>query len=148
MNKIKRVLTIGSVTFALGAAVALTSAFAPAFAQDVLQPVTENGISYVSGGVGDGSLEAIQAAKKQYNLHLLFAVERSGQYLSDIEVAIRDAKGDTILKTVSTGPFFLAKLAPGKYQISAMSDGKVQTKRIEVVPGRSAGLSFYWPSAS
>jgi hypothetical protein len=124
------------------------AALAPASAQDVLQPETQNGIAFVSGGVGDGSLDEIQSVKHQYNLHLLFAIQGSGQYLADVNVTIKDAQGNIVIAAVSDGPFFLVKLPPGKYRISAEVDGNSLTKTFGLTAGRSLGLSFYWPAGS
>jgi len=144
MKKIKRILT----PLALALGVGLASFAIPAHAQDALQPETQNGVTYVSGGIGDGGIEAIQAAKKHYDLHLLFAVERSGQYLADIQVSIENAKGDVVVKTVAGGPFFLAQLAPGKYRVTASNQGSSQTKSVVIRAGLPSELSFYWPAAS
>jgi hypothetical protein len=140
-NKTNRLTAVLVSLGLLGAA-----ALAPALAQDALQPETQNGVVFVSGGVGDGSLDEIQAVKHQYNLHLLFAIKGSGQYLADVNVTIKDAQGNAVVAAVSDGPFFLAKLPPGKYSVSAESNGNSQTKTFGLKPGRPLGLSFYWPA--
>lgn len=53
--------------------------------------MTQNGIRYVSGGVGMTQQEALKAMRKDYNLLLTFAVKKSGAYLADVQVRIQDA---------------------------------------------------------
>jgi hypothetical protein len=142
-NNFKR---LTAAVFAVGLSLGLLGV--SAWAQDVLQPQSQNGVNFVSGGVGEGSEDAIQNVGKQYDLHLLFAIQGSGQYLSDVNVTIKDAQGNALVMTVSDGPFFLAKLPPGKYRVSAESNGKSQTKSVDLSGGGKADLSFYWPANS
>ena len=87
------------------------------------QPQSENGVSYVSGGVGESSEQAMREVANQYNLHLTFAAA-DGSYLADIPVTIQDSKGNTVLDTVSPGPLFYANLTPGTYTMAASANGK------------------------
>ncbi|MCA1602291.1 MAG: hypothetical protein LC776_11825 [Acidobacteria bacterium] len=63
---------------------------------------TQNGIDYVTGGIGKGQSEAMKAAGQDYDLTLTFATE-GGRYLADIEVRIEDMNGNTLLNTVPEG---------------------------------------------
>jgi hypothetical protein len=89
----------------------------PAIAAD--EEIRSTGrIKFVSGGVGEESLERIRALSGDFNLKLLFA-NRAGEYLADVSLAISDPRGGRILDAVSEGPWFLASLPPGKYSITA-----------------------------
>jgi hypothetical protein len=105
---------------------------------------TAGDVSYVSGGVGVSSREALEQAKKDFNLRLLFAYARSGEYLSNIGVKIVDRSGNTILDAVSDGPFFYAKLPAGSYRVSADNAGQVQTRSVRVPASGAAVADFYW----
>lgn len=85
----------------------------------------------------------MQQHAKEYNLHLLFAI-KSGAYLADVKVTIQNAKGHTVLDAVSDGPWFYAKLAPGKYTVKADVDGKVQARTVTVGKGKSATADMVW----
>ncbi|HLI12525.1 MAG TPA: carboxypeptidase regulatory-like domain-containing protein [Alphaproteobacteria bacterium] len=129
----------------LSLSVALLSA--PALAQSLApEAQTQNGVTFMSGGIGEEGLDSIRAAEHDYNLRLLFAVQGSGFYLSDVKVQIIDAKGTTLVDTVSQGPYFLAKLKPGRYKVVATSNGTAMTRTIEVPASGRAAQSFYWPS--
>ena len=85
------------------------------------------------------------SVKSQYNLRLLFALQGSGEYLSNVQVRIDKAGGPTLLTAVSEGPWFYVHLPPGRYNLTLDNAGQVQTRRV-TVPARSATeQSFYWP---
>jgi len=118
----------------------------PVHAQLAIEPRTENDVTFVSGGVGEEGVQAIREIEGDYNLRLLFAVQGSGNYLSLVRVKISDRRGSTLIDTLSNGPYFLAKLSPGSYQIAAESDGRSITKRADISPGHAVSESLYWPA--
>lgn len=101
-------------------------------------------VPYISGGVGASEREELAQRKGQYNVHLLFAVAGSGEYLAGIPVQIDDHSGVTLLEATSEGPYFYARLAPGEYRITAERAGERQTKGIQVPATGIAAHSFYW----
>jgi hypothetical protein len=128
----QRILLAAGLSFAMAAG-----------AVGLNQPQSENGITYISGGVGEGSEQAMREVANQYNLHLTFATA-DGSYLADIPVTIQDSKGNAVLDTVSPGPLFYANLTPGSYTVAASANGKTQTKRIEVQGHSARALNFAW----
>src|SRR6185312_692944 len=78
-----------------------------------------NGIETLSGGIGDGQAAAMQAAAPHWPLTLEFAIRdhAKSDYAADVKVVVRNAKGDTVLKTTAGGPFLLARLDPGRYTV-------------------------------
>lgn len=109
-------------------------------------PQHQGNVTFVSGGVGMGNREAMRRMAPDYNLRLIFAVEHSGNYLSDVDVRLINAQGQDVLNTKSHGPLFYAHLAPGHYKVSVSSDGKTQTRRINISTRGVAAQSFYWRS--
>ena len=112
-------------------------------AVEMNQPQSENGVSYISGGVGDQSEQAMREIANRYNLHLTFA-SADGSYLADIPVTIQDNSGNTVLDTVSPGPLFYANLTPGAYTVAASANGKTQTKQVEVQANSPRSVNFAW----
>lgn len=104
-------------------------------------------IPYVSGGVGASEREELARVKAQYNLYLLFAVKGSGAFLAGIPVEIADEQGTVLLVAVSAGPYFYARLAPGRYRVAVENAGQALERDIEVKDRGSVSESFYWPSA-
>jgi hypothetical protein len=105
---------------------------------------TAGNISYVSGGVGVSDRQALEQVKSKFNLRLLFAYTKSGEFLADIPVKIVDGAGKSVLDAVSAGPYFYAKLPPGRYRVSADNEGQVQTKSVTVPSSGAASEAFYW----
>jgi hypothetical protein len=109
-----------------------------------VQPQTQGDITFVSGGVGLDEVNAIQALKPNYNLHLLFVLS-SGEYLSDIEVGIFDKKGNIYMQALALGPFMLVNLKPGSYYIKAQVNQQAIQKKVTVTRHKSTPISFIWP---
>jgi hypothetical protein len=128
-----------SVLFAVLFAAGAVSAQEP-----VLQPRTEGGVTFISGGVGMDEREALKKVEADYNLRLLFAARESGEFVADVKVTIRDAKGKTVLETVAGGPRLFVKLTPGSYKITAENNGTPMTRAVTISPKRSVSQAFYW----
>ena len=109
-------------------------------ASDLL-PETQNGIQFLSGGIGVEERNAMQAESKVYNLKLSFSL-KDGAYIADVRVAIDSGK-KPLVRTNSDGPLFYAKLRPGKYSVAVSYQGKTQTRTVDV--GKSStNLFFHW----
>ena len=106
---------------------------------------TAGGVSYVSGGVGDDSINRLNSLAKDFNLKLVFAL-KTGEYVNGVKVTIANAAGKTLLDTASEGPWFLAKLPAGNYQIVANFEGKTQKRTLAVGAGKLNTLDFRWSS--
>lgn len=109
------------------------------------QPQTQGGISFIVGGVGDNSQDAMRQVERDYNLRLTFVQLPAGDYLADIGVTLQTAQGKTLLDTNADGPFFYAKLSPGRYKVSATSGGRTLTRNIDVTAGHPLRQTFFWP---
>jgi hypothetical protein len=110
-------------------------------------PQTQGGITFVSGGVAEDSEQAMNAIRSQYNLHLLFAQQGTGAYMANVPVQIIDAVGTVVLNAVSAGPFFYARLQPGKYRVVASHSGNAISRMADVpAAGGSVDLNYYWTS--
>ena len=105
---------------------------------------TQNGITYVTGGIGDPEAAAMKAAARNYDLILTFA-ERRGDYLADVKVDIKDMKGDTVLDIVS-GPILLVNLPSGRYTIQAEEYGKLVVKTVDVTSRHHEQVVYAWPN--
>lgn len=104
---------------------------------------TAGSVSFVSGGVDDESLDQLKSISRDFNLKLVFAL-KSGAFLSDVNVTIDDARGNPVLLTKSEGPWLLAKLPTGNYQIAATESGNTITRRIAVGSGKLSTVDFRW----
>jgi len=135
-----------------GAALASSTAFAAIAHQAAtarLPAETIQGdVRYVSGGIGLDQASAFRKAAHRYPLSLLFAdkAKPRNEFTADVKVVIRDAKSNAVLDTVSAGPFLLAKLPAGRYDIKATQGGKTLERRVTIAEGRPTHVGFLWPS--
>jgi hypothetical protein len=106
---------------------------------------TEGNISYVSGGVGTESLDTLRSLSRDFNLKLVFAL-KSGEFVSSVRVTVADAKGKSLLDTTSEGPWLLARLPTGSYQIGATFGDNAITRKIAVETAKLKVLDFRWAS--
>ena len=136
-----KLLSYGCAAILLGSASFLT--LAGNNAETIAQ--TPGGISYVSGGVGEKSLDRLNSMAGEFNLKLVFAM-KSGEYVNDVSVVIADAKGKTILETVSEGPWLLARLPAGNYRIVASFAGKSEKRQAAVSASKLRTIDFRWAS--
>jgi hypothetical protein len=134
-------MKLGLFLFGL-VAFAVTLTAVPARSADD-QVMSSGSVKFVSGGVGEDSAARIAALSKDFNLKLLFA-QKDGHYLADIAVSISDARGGKVLEAVSEGPWLLAKLAPGKYQVTASYGGKPFTRAITIPDTGQREMVFRW----
>lgn len=106
------------------------------------------GVEYVSGGFGSDNAEAFKAAQAQYPLALTFAAadEDGGSrpYVADVHVVVKDDNDTVVLDAPSVGPYLLAKLQPGNYEVAATYLGETQTRRIQVKDAGSARETITW----
>ena len=146
----KRIPGIENISFTHSlAAILLGFAFlAPAAGapgDDAVVQKTAGGVSYVSGGVGTDSIDRLKSLSSDFNLKLVFALT-SGSYVSDVKVAIADAKGRTILDTTSDGPWLLTRLPAGNYQVVATLSGNAVRRQVAVGAAKLRTVDFRWAS--
>lgn len=109
------------------------------------QPQVQNGITYLTGGIGQGQVQAMRTESKNgYNLQLVFATEKTGQYKANVNLTITDAKGTKLVDATSVGPGFYAKLPAGHYRISAEAQGAQQNKSFDVTENHVVRYVLYW----
>lgn len=110
---------------------------------------TNGDIRYVSGGIGESERTELDALSGQFNLHMLFATQGSGEYLSAVQVTILDARNGQVLSAESKGPWFFAQLPPGGYSVEVTptglrGQGETQRKTVRIDGSSRSQLDFYW----
>ncbi|MHC8311617.1 carboxypeptidase regulatory-like domain-containing protein [Pseudomonas sp. GT1P32] len=112
-----------------------------------VQPQEQNGITYLSGGIGEDESKAIQQTTG-YNLHMTFSVGPENKYIPDVDVVIQKAQGQTVLTLNEAGPLVYVQLPPGKYTVVATRNGEVRRDSAEVGSGPARNLVFHWAGES
>jgi hypothetical protein len=123
-----KLITVASAVAALGC-------MASSYAQEQPEKAKRaDTVAYVSGGVAEDSRDRMNSMSRDFNLKLVFTLNE-GNYLASVPVKITDSRGRVIVEDVSEGPFFMAKLPTGSYTVTAVNDGKAQTRRVQVGTG-------------
>jgi hypothetical protein len=134
----------------VGTALATSTAFAAVAHHDAMTKLpaemVQGQVRYVSGGIGLDEARAFRQAERQYPLTLEFAnkAKPRDEFTADVRVVIRDANGNMVLDAVSSGPFLLAKLPAGRYDIKATQDGKTLERHATVVEAKPKHVGFLW----
>lgn len=102
-------------------------------------------IPTLNGGIGDDEAQTMRDEARNYNLQLLFAEQGSGAYLADITLTLVDGRGQTVVAAESAGPWFFARVPPGRYELRAESGGKRQTRALTVGKSGATKAVLYWP---
>ncbi|VVN77567.1 carboxypeptidase regulatory-like domain-containing protein [Pseudomonas fluorescens] len=108
-----------------------------------VQRQEQNGITYLSGGVGEDEAKAIQQTTG-YNLHMTFAIGPENKYIPDVDVVIQKAQGQPVLTLSQAGPLVYVQLPPGKYTVVATRNGEARRDTADVGSGGARNLVFHW----
>ena len=106
---------------------------------------------YISGGIGSDEVVQFKTYAKQYLLEIVFVQKanaednsRIEEYLAEVSLKIKDSHGNVVVDTNTDGPFFLADLPLGKYQIIAEHDEVVKDNVIRIAAGKHQRVVFLW----
>lgn len=99
---------------------------------------------FVVGGIGADSIAELKAQEGQYNLKLVFTLIE-GNYIADVNVAVKGAGGKTVLEHFADGPIFMARLPAGNYTVTVKYRGNAQSREIKV--GEKLRTEYFrWPA--
>jgi hypothetical protein len=110
------------------------------------QARTENGVTYINGGVGRDEATAMKAQAKHYPLSLMFSAGKQNEFLADVKVTIKDQAGKEILETAA-GPILLVNVPAGTYAVAADANGTTLHRTVRVGAKGDKQIVFHWPKA-
>ena len=104
-----------------------------------------NGISYISGGVGEEETVAILAEAKQWPLLLeLSQIENGrGVWIFGANIKVMSGK-KTVFDAQADGPYMLINLESGDYMIQGSYQGVVQSRSVNIKANSSQKISIFW----
>ena len=105
-----------------------------------------DGVSYISGGVGEGETAAILAESKQWPLTLELSQLENGRgvWIFGAKIKVINAKGKTVFDAVADGPYMLINLEPGDYSIEGSYQDVVQKRAISIKANSPQKISIFW----
>jgi len=103
-----------------------------------LEVVTENYISYINGGIGDEEVAQIEAQENNFNLRIQIVGLASAEFVSDVKLTLKDAKGNAITVVNDAGPYVYFRVPVGSYIVDvATAAGAMKTLSVKI-PENSA----------
>ena len=104
------------------------------------------GISYISGGVGEGESEAILIESKQWPLLLELSQLENGRgvWIFGAKIKVLNTKNQVIFDAQADGPYMLINLTAGQYQIEASYQGSIQKKSVLIQGSGPQKLAIFW----
>jgi hypothetical protein len=114
-----------------------------------LPPLQSQGqIEFLTGGIGKDESDAILHEGRSWPLMLKLAQAGFPRavYISDVQVIIKDASGNTVLETITEGPYLLVKLPPGKYSLDATYESVKLHRDLSIQKGGSKQITLLWPA--
>jgi hypothetical protein len=112
------------------------------------EPVVQQSgnISYVTGGVGLEERAALAQQTSDFNLKVVNAVP-GRPFVADVDIAVKDSRGQELLRTTTDGPWLLAKLPAGRYTIHASDGNRTQTRTVQLGQSQRE-VMLRWPDTS
>lgn len=110
-----------------------------------------NGIEYMSGGISSDEAALMQTVAPRWPATFEFAIKDGNRsdFAADVAVTVRDASGHAVLSQVTAeGPFMVARLDPGRYEVQATLAGKTLTQTVEIRAGSPTRTLFLWPAGT
>lgn len=130
----------------LGFAAAALALALQASAATLPQPKTENGVTYLNGGIGEAEAAAMKSEAQHYPMSMIFSAGKDNAFLADVKVTITDKGGKELLSTAA-GPILLVKLPAGTYAIAAERDGRTLHRTVHIGTKANRQIVLHWPKA-
>lgn len=104
------------------------------------------GISYISGGVGEEESQAILAEAKQWPLLLELSQLENGRgiWIFGAKIKILNTQNQVVFDAQADGPYILINLTAGNYQIEASYNGVVQKRLVLIQGAAPQKLAIFW----
>jgi hypothetical protein len=98
---------------------------------------------FVTGGVGADEQAQMEQLRPQFNLRILTARKKSGEFLADARVSVSRGS-ETVFQALMTGPLMLVQLPAGSYRVVVAAEGKEFERSVSIGPGGRRELYLYW----
>ncbi|MVV48607.1 carboxypeptidase regulatory-like domain-containing protein [Pseudomonas sp. PB120] len=108
-----------------------------------IQQEQQNGISYLSGGIGVDEARFIEQAHG-YNLHMSFSVGSANEYLPGVNVVVQDTHGHSVFSLDQAGPLVYVSLPAGKYTVVTTRNGQERRNTVDIGSGAARELNIHW----
>jgi hypothetical protein len=125
-------------------ALSLLGSGALAHAQENAATAEAASALYMNGGIGKDEQDYMRSTAKDFNVRMEFSEGQRNEFVADVNLAIADTRGNTLLQLSDAGPLTNLRLPEGQYRVSASVDGQTETKAVTVSGKNGKNLYFHW----
>ena len=104
----------------------------------------EANVPVLVGGITKDDETAMQRQARQWPMRLVFSERRDNEFVADVDLVVRDAKGHEVLALDDTGPMTYVKLPPGRYTVQATFDGHPQVRHVALDGRAGQDVYIHW----
>lgn len=105
---------------------------------------SQQGIPYLSGGIGSDERAAMRSRSKEFNLHMMFSERKDDALVAGARITIADARGVKVFDLADAGPVLWTHMARGTYRVHATLNGRSQNQTVVVTDRAPAQVYFHW----
>lgn len=136
--------SIRTLTVLLTLSFAQTGLIQPAAAADLQIRSSKNGISYMTGGIGDEDAQAMRRHAKEFTLNLVFSEGEAGQSVTEVNVNIYDEQSKLVFRIKGAKPLLHVNLPAGTYTILATNNGEKLRHKLTVSKNTHQRVILNW----
>jgi len=121
-------------------------------AQAITNPpiqMAPQGVEFMCGGKNKDEIAFMEMVAPRWAATFEFAVAHGprGEFPEAVQVKVTDKyNGGEVMQATSSGPFMLARLQPGTYDVQATLGDLTITRTVTVALGVPGRTLFLWPS--
>jgi len=104
----------------------------------------EASVPVLVGGITKDDEAAMQHRAHQWPMRLVFSERRDNEFVADVDLVVRDAKGHQVLALDDTGPMTYVNLPPGHYTVEASFDGHKQVRQVALDGHDGQDVYIHW----
>jgi hypothetical protein len=106
---------------------------------------TAQGLAYATGGVSHSELVELHGTRDNYSLWVTTAAMKSGAYLADVRIVVRDlARRTVVFDDQLEGPWLFVNLPLGRYEVEASLHGESHKRQTTIHAGDHHQVMIYF----
>lgn len=133
-----------TIVFFLAASISQVGFIQSAIATEMQISTSKNGLSYMTGGIGDEEVLAMRPYAKKFTLNLLFSEGYAGQSVTDVNVNIYDEQSKLVFRIKGAKPVLYVNLPAGNYTILANNNGAKLRHKLTIEKNTHQRVILNW----
>jgi len=110
--------------------------------------MSDQGISYMTGGISADEVEVMRQHIQQFNLRVIFSEGKSGRSVTDVNVSMYDKRNTLIFDVMGAQPQLLVNLPTGTYKVVADYNGVKQSHSFSITTDKPKKIILNWKNTT